>query len=51
MKSIKVKSNKKIFIGICISLLAIIICAFVYTGRQYGIHAMNAMYLSAEFEG
>ena len=51
MKFLKEKSNKKIFIGICISLLAIVLCAFVYTGRQYGSQAMNAMYLSAEFQG
>ena len=51
MKSINDKPNKKIFIGICISLLAIVLCTFVYTGRQYGSQAMNAMYLSAEFQG
>ena len=51
MKFSKEKSNKKIFIGICISLLAIVLCIFLYTGRQYGSQAMNAMYLSAEFQG
>jgi sensor histidine kinase YesM len=51
MKSIKEKLNKKIFICICISLLAIVLCLFVYTGRDYGSQAMNAMYLSAEFQG
>ena len=51
MKFLKEKSNKKIFIGICISLLAIVLCTFVYTGRDYGSQAMNAMYLSAEFQG
>ena len=51
MKSIKEKSNKKIFVGICISLLAVILCIFVYTGRDYGNQAMNALYLSAEFRG
>ena len=51
MKSIKGKLNKKIFFGICISLLAIVLCFFVYTGRDYGGQAMNAMYLSAEFQG
>ncbi len=51
MKSIKQNTNKKIFIGICISLLAIVLCFFVYTGRNYGSQAMNAMYLSAEFQG
>ena len=48
---LKEKSNKKIFIGICISLLAIVLCTFVYTGRDYGNQAMNALYLSAEFQG
>ena len=51
MKSLKEKLNKKIFIGICISLIAVVLCLFVYTGRQYGSQAMNAMYLSAEFQG
>ena len=51
MKSIKRKLNKKIFFGICISLLAIVLCFFVYTGRDYGSQAMNALYLSAEFQG
>ena len=51
MKSIKEKINKKIFIGICISLLAIVLCFFVYTGRNYGNQAMNALYLSTEFQG
>ena len=51
MKSLKEISNKKIFIGICISLLVIVLCIFVYTGRQYGSQSMNAMYLSAEFQG
>ena len=51
MKSLKEKLNKKIFIGVCISLLAIVLCTFVYTGRDYGSQAMNALYLSAEFQG
>ena len=51
MKFLKEKSNKKILIGICISLLAIVLCFFVYTGRDYGNQAMNALYLSAEFQG
>ena len=51
MKFLKEKSNKKIFVGICIVLLAVVLCLFVYTGRQYGSQAMNAMYLSAEFQG
>ena len=51
MKSIKGNLNKKIFFGICISLLAVVLFFFVYTGRNYGSQAMNAMYLSAEFQG
>ena len=51
MKSNKENLINKIFIGICISLLAIVLCTFVYTGRNYGNQAMNAMYLSAEFQG
>ena len=51
MKALKEKINKKIFIGICISLLAIVLCFFVYTGRDYGNQAMNALYLSTEFQG
>ena len=51
MKSNKENLKNKIFICICISLLAIVLCTFVYTGRNYGNQAMNAMYLSAEFQG
>ena len=51
MKSNKEKLKNRIFISLCISLLAIVLCTFVYTGRQYGSQAMNAMYLSAEFQG
>jgi hypothetical protein len=51
MKSIKENPKKKIFIGICICLLAIVLCFFVYTGRDYGNQAMNALYLSAKFQG
>ena len=51
MKSNKDNLKNRIFIGICISLLAIVLCTFVYTGRNYGNQAMNAMYLSAEFQG
>ena len=51
MKSIKKNLKNKIFAGICISLLAIVLCTFVYTGRNYGNQAMNALYLSAEFKG
>ena len=51
MKSTKENFKNKIFAGICISLLAIVLCSFVYTGRNFGNQAMNAMYLSAEFQG
>ena len=51
MKLNKEKLKNRIFIILCISLLAIVLCTFVYTGRQYGSQAMNAMYLSAEFQG
>ncbi len=51
MKTVKEAFKNKILTGICISLLAIVLCTFVYTGRQYGNQAMNAMYLSAEFQG
>ena len=51
MKSIMKKLNKKIFNCICISLFAVVLCFFVYTGRDYGNQAMNALYLSAEFQG
>ena len=51
MKFIKENSKKKIFTGICVFLLAVILCFFVYTGRDYGNQAMNAMYLSAQFQG
>ncbi len=51
MKSIKENLKNKIFIGICISLLMVVLCLFVYTGRDYGNQAMNALYLSAEFKG
>lgn len=51
MKSVKETFKNKIFIGICISLIVVVLCFFVYTGRDYGNQAMNAMYLSAEFQG
>ena len=51
MKTIKKIPKKKIFIGICIFLLAVVLCSFVYTGRDFGSQAMNALYLSAEFQG
>ena len=51
MKSFKETFKNRIFIGICISLLLIVLCFFVYTGRQFGNQAMNAMYLSAQFNG
>ena len=51
MKFIKENSKKKIFVCICVFLLALTLCFFVYTGRNFGSQAMNAMYLSARFEG
>ena len=51
MKSIKEKTKKKILIGICLFLIAVVLFVFVYTGRNYGNQAMNAMYLSARFQG
>ena len=51
MKSNKDNLKNRIFIGICVSLLAVVLFFFVYTGRNYGSQAMNAMYLSAEFQG
>ena len=43
--------KNKIFAFICIFLLAIVLCIFIYSGRNFGNQAMNAMYLSAEFQG
>ena len=51
MQSIRNFSNKRIFIAICIVLLAIVLSFFVYAGRDYGSQAMNAFYLSARFQG
>ena len=51
MKSNKRNLKKNLFVGICISLFAVVLCFFVYTGREYGNQAMNALYLSAEFQG
>ena len=51
MKFLKDNSGIKVFIAVCVCLLAIVIGLFVYTGRDYGAQAMNAMYLSAEFNG
>lgn len=51
MNSVKEKPKSAIFIGICASLLAVVLCFFVYTGRDYGNQAMHAFYLSAEFLG
>ena len=51
MNSMKEKQKNKIWIGVCIVLLAVILAFFVYTGRDYGNQAMNALYLSAEFQG
>ena len=51
MKTAKDNLKNRIFTGICISLLLVVIFVFVYTGRDYGNQAMNAMYLSAQFQG
>ena len=51
MKSNEEKLKNRIFISLCISLLVTVLCFFVYTGRKYGSQAMNALYLSAEFQG
>lgn len=51
MNFLKENPKKKIFFGTCILLLAIVLFFFVYTGRNFGNQAMNAMYLSAEFVG
>ncbi len=51
MNSVKKSLKNKIFIGICLSLIAVVLCTFVYTGRDFGNQAMNAMYLSAQFKG
>ena len=51
MKFIKDNKMKKIIVGACIALFVVILSSFVYTGRNYGNQAMNAMYLSAEFRG
>ena len=51
MKPTKETTKKKIWIGICVSLLAIVLCFFICAGREYGSQAMNAMYLSARFQG
>ena len=51
MKFNKSNTNKKIFTAICILLLVAVLSVFVYTGRDFGNQAMNAMYLSARFMG
>ena len=51
MNYVKGNPKKRIFVGICITLLAIILSLFVYTGTSYGNQAKNALYLSAEFCG
>ena len=48
---LKENLGTKILIAVCVSLLAVVLCFFVYTGRDYGSQAMNALYLSAEFQG
>ena len=51
MKNIEEKTKNKIFLSICIVWLVAVIFSLIYTGRDYGNQAMNAMYLSARFEG
>ena len=51
MKILKEKLGIKLFVIIGLSLLAIVLCLFTYTARDYGSQAMNAFYLTAEFEG
>ena len=51
MKFLKENSVRKIFITVCVALLAAVLFFFVYTGSKYGSQAMNALYLSAEFDG
>ncbi|MBR5265711.1 MAG: hypothetical protein IKV63_03760, partial [Clostridia bacterium] len=51
MKSVEKVYKNKIFIGICLAILAAVLLIFVWTGRDYGKQAMNAFYLSAQFEG
>ena len=51
MKATKEISRKKALIGVSISLLAIVLFVFVYTGRNHGNQALNAFYLSAQFQG
>ena len=51
MKSTNKISKKKIITALCIFLFAAVLFFFVYKGRDYGNQAMNAMYLSAEFQG
>ena len=51
MKFLKEATLTKSFTAICIFLFAAVISFFVYTATDYGSQAMNAMYLSAEFQG
>ena len=51
MKFLKENPVRKIFITVCVALLAAVLFFFVYTGSKYGSQAMNALYLSAEFDG
>ena len=51
MKLLKEKNMTKLFTTMCIFLLVIVVFFFVYTAMDYGSQAMNAMYLSAEFQG
>ena len=51
MTYIKKNPGKHIVAILFMCLLAIVVGIFVYTGRDYGNQAMNALYLSAEFQG
>lgn len=51
MRFIKEKSNKKLLISVGISILAVFLVLFVYTGRDFGNQSKNAMYPSVEFHG
>ena len=51
MRSVTEKPKKNIFLVVCISLFVAVVLFFVYSGYDFGNQAMNAMYLSAEFQG
>lgn len=51
MKFLKESPGTRIFIAVCVFLLAAVLFLFVHTSRDYGSQARQAMYLSAEFKG